>query len=211
MDSVLPSQWNQNKQGRQGKPSALSRQGILSLRASDSDRERVVEVLRAAGADGRLTMDEHSERVQRAYASRTLGELADLTSDLVEDGAAAPVRAETGPVLAIFRPGERNGRWVVPASLPVTAVFGEAGLDLREALLERREVTITATAVGGEVSLIVPEGVEVRMSGPAVLGRRTSRVRTRPAPGAPVVHVRCYILLGKVSVRLPRRRRWFRR
>ncbi len=185
--------------------------GPLDLRASDADRERVVAVLREAAADGRLTMDEHDDRMERAYASRTLGELAQLTTDLTEDSTRQPVRPDTGRVLAVVGSGERKGRWVVPAKLPVVAVFGEVNLDLREALLERREVTINATAVFGEVNVVVPEGVEVRVSGPAILGTKTSRIRGPFTPGGPVVHLRCFVLLGGVSAKPPRRRRLFHR
>jgi hypothetical protein len=56
----------------------------IDVRASDGDRDRVVEELRAHAADGRLTMEELEERVQRALAARTLGELPELTRDLPE-------------------------------------------------------------------------------------------------------------------------------
>jgi hypothetical protein len=53
-----------------------------SLRASDADRERLVEVLRQHHAEGRLTTEELSERAGQAHAARTLGELDALTADL---------------------------------------------------------------------------------------------------------------------------------
>lgn len=53
-----------------------------SARASDADRERAMDVLKAAFAEGRLTKEEHAARVQRAYSSRTYAELAVLSSDL---------------------------------------------------------------------------------------------------------------------------------
>jgi hypothetical protein len=52
------------------------------LRATDAERDAVVEQLRAALTDGRLDVDEHDERVQRALESRTRGELVPLTEDL---------------------------------------------------------------------------------------------------------------------------------
>jgi hypothetical protein len=52
------------------------------VRASDADREEVVRQLTRGLQDGRLTVDEFDERVQAAYAARTLGELDDLTGDL---------------------------------------------------------------------------------------------------------------------------------
>ena len=66
----------------------MSRPQPRDLRASDADRERVVAVLAEAAADGRLTLDEHTERVHRAYRARTLGELARLTEDLAAPSAA---------------------------------------------------------------------------------------------------------------------------
>jgi hypothetical protein len=52
------------------------------LRASDGERERAAETLRRHHADGRLTTDELDERIERAYAARTLGELDQLFRDL---------------------------------------------------------------------------------------------------------------------------------
>ncbi|MGE5288981.1 MAG: DUF1707 and DUF4190 domain-containing protein [Micromonosporaceae bacterium] len=51
-------------------------------RVSDADRERAVDVLRAAFAEGRLTRDEHGTRVERAYGARTYAELAAVSADL---------------------------------------------------------------------------------------------------------------------------------
>jgi Domain of unknown function (DUF1707) len=56
-----------------------------SLRASDADRERVVEILRRHTAEGRITADEFEERMTAAYGARTLGALAELTTDLPVD------------------------------------------------------------------------------------------------------------------------------
>lgn len=63
------------------------------VRASDEDRRRVVTELERHTAEGRLTLEEFSERVGRAYAATTNGELAAITSDLP---ASAPPRREPG-------------------------------------------------------------------------------------------------------------------
>jgi hypothetical protein len=54
------------------------------LRAGDSDRAAVVDLLRAHHLDGRLTVDEFEERVERAHRAVTLLELGDLHEDLPE-------------------------------------------------------------------------------------------------------------------------------
>jgi hypothetical protein len=72
----------------------------LDLRASDQDCDRTVDELRAHGAEGRLTVEELEQRVQRALAARTLGELAELTRDLPDRGSPArparPRRSRSG-------------------------------------------------------------------------------------------------------------------
>ena len=56
--------------------------GYANVRASAADRERAIDVLKAAFAEGRLTKEEHDARVGRAYASRTYADLAALSADL---------------------------------------------------------------------------------------------------------------------------------
>jgi hypothetical protein len=65
--------------------------GSATLRASDRDREVVLGVLGDAYADGRLTRDEHDERLEATTATRTLGELPALIADLVP--LAPPARS----------------------------------------------------------------------------------------------------------------------
>lgn len=56
--------------------------GYANVRASAADRERAVDVLKAAFAEGRLTRQEHDARVGRAYVARTYADLAALSADL---------------------------------------------------------------------------------------------------------------------------------
>src|ERR1700740_2398307 len=85
--------------------------GSPALRASDADRDRVIEVLRAAVADGRLDQAEFDERVDAALAARTLDALAPVSADLVAaPGAgralvppAAQAPAEPAPELITIK------------------------------------------------------------------------------------------------------------
>ncbi len=56
--------------------------GNLSIRASDADRDRVATVLRENLAAGRLTTDEFDERLEKAFAAKTIGQLEGLMTDL---------------------------------------------------------------------------------------------------------------------------------
>jgi hypothetical protein len=208
-------------------PEALYLLGVTSrssphdLRASDADRERVVTLLGDAVSDGRLTLGEHSERIERAYSARTLGELAELTADLTVP-AAQPIRLDgRRPVGAFFSRDRREGRWVVPERLMVTAVVGEVVLDMREALLQSHRTLVLATMLGGTLQLIVPDTVTVETTGTAVLSRASGPLAARVAePGAgraggppigpegPVIEVRVLGVAGRLKVIRPRRPRW---
>jgi hypothetical protein len=185
------------------------RQAPRDLRASDADRDRVLALLAEAAGDGRLTPEEHSDRVQRACTARTLGDLAELTSDLALP-SAQPVRLDGGRVVSgIFGPARRDGRWVVPESLTVTAMFGEVVIDFTEAILQARRIVLYATVVGGRLRLVVPDGVSVIVSGHLVLGRRRGGTPL-PGPDTPVIEVKGLVLGGEVVVRTPPRSRRFR-
>ncbi len=187
------------------------------LRASDSERDRVVTLLGEAAADGRLTPAEHTDRVERAYQARTLGELAVLTTDLVGPDAQ-PIRLHgRRPVAGLFGRDSRDGCWVVPESLPVLAVFGDVELDLREALLQSGRIVVYATVVFGTIHLIVPDGVVVETTGSALLTRKVTRtLRVPAAPGSaragrmqpsdqPVIEVRTVGIGGTIKVTSPKR------
>jgi hypothetical protein len=74
--------------------------GDRAIRASDQDRERTSAILGRHYADGRLTLEEFKERLDRAYAARTLGELDDLMTDLPRtDFRELPSRSGTNPRL----------------------------------------------------------------------------------------------------------------
>jgi uncharacterized membrane protein YccC len=68
-----------------------------TLRASDADRERFVEALRQHHVDGRLTAEELTERTERAYQARTLGDLDALATDLPPLAPPRPAPAAPGP------------------------------------------------------------------------------------------------------------------
>ncbi|MBN6051290.1 DUF1707 and DUF2154 domain-containing protein, partial [Nonomuraea sp. RK-328] len=173
------------------------------LRASDDDRERVAQVLQDAHADGRLTLEELEERLGVVYSARTLGDLADLTVDLLP-ADEQPLRLDGRPVSAFFKQEQRGGRWVVPAELDVTAMFGTTKLDLRDAILQNRRIVINATLVFGGLEIHVPEDLEVIR----VTKDKTVRLTKQPTePGAPVVEVRTTNFAGDVKVKEPPRRR----
>ncbi|WP_433008865.1 DUF1707 SHOCT-like domain-containing protein [Kribbella sp. CA-294648] len=190
------------------------------LRASDTDRDQVVEVLRDALMSGRLTQDEHAERLEQTLQARTLGELEPITQDLAVPGqpfqpvraaAAAPsnspvpIEEPANPadsfdrVVGIFGGGERQGRWRVRRRTNALCIFGGYDLDMTDAVFEGREVTIWAFAIFGGIDLTVPDAVEVRNEGFGIFGGFGARGGDNPDPNAPVVIVKGLALFGGVG------------
>ncbi len=156
--------------------------------------------------DGRLTLEEYNERVASALTARRRGELASLTRDLGHAGApaspAVPVAATQ--LTAILGNESRKGRWAVPGHLSLKSVLGDCHIEMQDASLQSRVTTIDAVAIFGSVTIFVPEGLDVRMTGTAVAGVKSIKLREEPRPGAPVLNVNCRVLCGSVTVRPPR-------
>jgi hypothetical protein len=179
------------------------------LRASDAERERAVDVIRAAAGDGRLTLEELAERIEGALAAKTRDALEPLTADLPATAAALPERRPgTRWVIGVMGGGTHKGRWRIAPRATVVNVMGGADLDLREALIDSTETVITVLSLMGGSNIIVPEGVEVELTGFAIMGGNRLKLRgPRPRPGAPVVRVRAFSLMGgtDVKTKAPRR------
>ncbi|MER5646716.1 DUF1707 domain-containing protein [Streptosporangium sp. NPDC002524] len=181
------------------------------IRVSDAEREAIVERLRVASVEGRLTLGELTERTEAAYNARTQAELAVITSDL-PGGHPAPVPAyrppppERGQVrrwfVAVMSSSKRRGSWRIDKPLGAVAVMGDVLLDLRQAEVRTGGVVdIMATAVMGNVKIIVPDGVDVELDGIAVMGdKKVQVIEAPPGTNAPLVRVTAYVLMGDVKV-----------
>jgi hypothetical protein len=171
-----------------------------AVRASDADRDRVAAGLQAAFAEGRLTMPELEERLAAASAAGTDAELAALMDDLrgfaLEAGATATSVKGAG-VIAGFR---RTGRWVVGRSFRGLAVIGNGEIDLRQARFTDGETTIHATAIIGNITVVVPEDAEVHIGGTGIIGGFDDHDEGPGTPGAPRITVTGLALCGSVKV-----------
>lgn len=168
---------------------------------SDAERERAAEVLQRACGDGRLTLEEFSVRVGAVWAAEDEGELVRATADL----GAAPVvgSARTvDKVVTVFSENKRRGRWRLRAPrLRTRTVFGSTELDLREVLTDQAVIEITGACVFGELTVIVPEGVEVDLTGAAVFASRDMHLAAVPrVPGTPEVRVQITSWFSSVEV-----------
>ncbi len=199
--------------------------GSNGVRIADTDRDRVVALLRLHCTEGRITLDEFSDRVGGVYAARTASELDEMVRDLPapwsEKARVDPLGGDRSRprravkwLVAVFGDTTRQGRFTLDDESAAVAVFGDCTLDLSEALIEGPNPLVTALAVFGDITVIVPDGIQVDLEGVAIFGdKRVSTGPTPPVPGSPVVLVRAFAVFGQVHVRPPRERsdRRFRR
>jgi Domain of unknown function (DUF1707) len=185
------------------------------LRASHQDRDRVVELLRVAAGDGRLTAEELDERLEKALNARTYGELAELSRDLPAASGIVPGPADARPkdlVRIDCRSGnaKRDGRWMVPRRMELRVTSGHIKLDFTEAVITQPSLFIDASVRSGSLKLLIKPGIVVDTDDVAV---SSGGVKVR-APGGPEVPVVLRIQVsgkvgsGHLTARGPRRNFW---
>ena len=186
---------------------------VRGVRISDVERNEAVELLRHHCAEGRITLDEFSDRVGDVFEARTTADLELVTRDLpvvAPPTTAMPTtrrKRASQWIFAVMSGTGRKGRWRPAETTKVLAVMGGVELDLREALLDGPELTIHAIAIMGGIDIVVPEGIRVEVRGLPIMGGFDSRIRDVPVlPGSPVIHVTGWALMGGVSVRNKRPR-----
>ncbi|MCW2881624.1 MAG: hypothetical protein JWQ95_5724 [Sphaerisporangium sp.] len=186
------------------------------LRASHEDRDQVVEQLRVAAGDGRLTIEELGERLETALAARTYGELERVLLDLPAVPGAAPSKAPAPVSKDILRLQTGSGKihragvWAVPGRLEVATRSGQAIVDFTEAVITRQTMDLTVSIGSGNLLLIVPPEVTVDVESVSIRSG-TVRQRARRQPGVPIkllVSVSGSIQSGRIVVRGPRRTFW---
>ena len=195
-----------------------------NLRASDTDRDKVANVLSTAYAEGRITREEHDERLDAVMRARTFDDLVPITNDLVPLAPAAPpapVRVpadqpagvtftvdpsrDSGPdqMIAIFGGATRKGRWRMPKQVNAVALFGGVEIDLTEAIFESTEIEISGFWCFGGMEIKAPAGIEVRDRTAGIFGGTEIKGLGDPLPGAPVITIKGASLFGGVSVTGP--------
>jgi class 3 adenylate cyclase len=152
-------------------------------RASHADRERAVQALNTAATDGRLTADEHDQRVEAALTARTLDDLEPLVADLTTSTAADVqdlVRIRLG-----IGSAKREGPWVVPRRLQLNVGSGTVLLDFRHAVIAVPDLDIHVRIGSGDLKLITRPGIMVDAD-EVDLGSGSVKVIPSAEPDVPV-------------------------
>jgi Domain of unknown function (DUF1707) len=194
-----------------------------NLRASDADRDQVATVLSTAYAEGRLTREEHEERLDQVMSAKTFDDLIPITHDLVLiappqrhsiattstagsryaiDTAGAAEESDT--MIAVFGGVTRTGKWRIRRQTRALALFGGIDLDLRDAIFEDQTVEISGIWCFGGLDIKVPAGMEVRDMTAGIFGGTDVGNLGEPQPGAPTLVIKGMAIFGGVSVRGPK-------
>lgn len=177
-------------------------------RASDRERDAVLQRIQEAFAEGRLDDVEFDERSRAALAGRTRGELDKLLTDLPAEatGSAVTARPVAGPppgkiAMAYKGSVRRAGRWRVPERYTTVVYKGGGLLDLRVAELAGPVTTLRTVAYKSKVTILVPPGVRVEVSGAGIVQGDPDEDPGYQLPAdAPVIHVRALAYKGTVEV-----------
>jgi hypothetical protein len=182
--------------------------GSPALRASDADRDQVIELLRAAVADGRLDRGEFDQRLDAALAARTIDALAPLTADLIAvpgstgaltlpvAGTPAEPAAELLTIKGKHGPVRRDGRWTLPHRLALRTAWCNVMLDLTSAVRSGPELVIEMRVRGGNVELILAPGMVVDANELAV---RHGRLAISRDAGDNAPETLCVRLVGRMK------------
>lgn len=168
----------------------------------DAERRATQERLEVAVAEGRLTLDEFTDRAGQVWAAGSTAELATTLADLPVPvvGQTASARSTLISLIGDIR---RRGRWAVRPRTTAWLVIGDVELDLRGALIGDEDVIeVGVNSLIGDVEVIVPEGVEAELTGFSLIGDRSVELAPVPrVPGTPRIRVRVFSVIGDAKLR----------
>lgn len=168
---------------------------------TDADREAAAERLADAAGAGRLTLQEFSDRVGLVWGADDRAEIARATADIDLPPPVGSTRT-VSTVVCVLGDQRRTGRWRLPAKVRGWTLMGDIHLDLRAVVTAEPTVEISVWTLMGDLELVVPDGVEVELTGFDLMGDRDMRLApVRRLAGTPLIHVKAYTVLGDVKIR----------
>jgi hypothetical protein len=184
----------------------------------------VVEQLRVAAGDGRLSAEELDQRLELALGARTYADLVPLTADLPAAADASTALAPVAGRQLAGRPApkdlvkidcgsgqaRRDGQWVVPRRLEVKVTSGHVRLDFTKAIISEPVVEVVAEIRSGSLQIITRPGIAVDAGEVTVRSGHVS-VRAPWEGHTPVqlhIDVTGNVRSGHLTARPPRRSLW---
>lgn len=182
-------------------------------------RKEILRLLESNFTHNVISMEEYEKRVDIALNTSKGEDLIRLSGDLVPPGghqaAAAPPPVKHSKqndlIVSILSGIRRRGRWKPAKHSKILTVLGRIKLDFTEVQIPEETTTLEFFCFMGSIDIIVPDGVQVDVSGLSVIGSIKNRVSDPEDPNCPVLKIRGITLLGGVKVKPPRKRRRRRR
>lgn len=192
----------------------MTEPGRDRLRVGHAERDAAAEALRDAAADGRITMEELDERLERALLARTYGELDVLFEDL----GTAPTDAPRARADKLDLPGysaedplvlsggisteSRKGPWEIPPFIRINAGAGTVRLNCLQATAHAEVIDIELIGSMGTVVIVTPEGWAANTDRVnRSWGTSNNKIATTPAPGNPLLLLWGSVGMGTLSIR----------
>ncbi len=193
---------------------------LPSLRLpSPERRDLAVKQLSDLFAAGRLELDDLETRMEIVMRAQTLADLDRAMAGLAApEPPRSPVPAPNPPEFAVDHPRRRGSRvtfimmggvnrkgaWFPSKRHWGVALMGGAHLDFREAQLQPGVTHVHLFTMWGGIEVAVPEGIDVEVSGLAVMGglERLEQVSASTDPRRPRLHVHAFALMGAIDVRV---------
>jgi hypothetical protein len=180
----------------------------------DPARHTAQDHLQRAVGEGRLTLDEFTDRVGAVWAATSAQDIDRVLVDLPAP-TVGRTPAPRSTLVSVMGNLKRRGRWSLRKRTNAFLIMGDVELDLRNAVIVDDYVEITVWGLMSDVTVIVPDGVEAELDGLCVMGDREIELAPVPrVPGSPLVRVRAYALMGDATVKsesmssTKRRRSW---
>jgi hypothetical protein len=184
-------------------------------------RNHVIDQLKLNYAHDNLEVEDFENRLTSANELEDKFDLLALLRDLpaIREGDEHLAEDERGVrinrekvrsgdlVVALLGGSDRKGEWYPAKDTKVLAVMGGVDLDLSEAYLPPEGLTIEILTMMGGVDIIVPEGVNVEVTGIPILGGIDNKTSGRRLPGAPTLRVRALAMMGGVDVKTKKRKK----
>ncbi|WP_459547555.1 DUF1707 SHOCT-like domain-containing protein [Nocardia sp. X0981] len=182
-------------------------ENLPAVRATDNERHSAAALIQQAHADGRLDLTELDERLAAVYSSRTRPELEAVTADL------SPVaHGGTEDRLVLRAKGSklvRHGTWLVPPQIVVRSEHGRVVLDFGSAVLRAQEILVEVDIEHGGIEFVVPQGWFIDLDNMVTEWGRIKNEVVPPVPGMPRLRIGGRVEHAGITVRHPRRRRWW--
>lgn len=175
---------------------------MTDLRAThlDTAKTRAQTALEHAVGEGRLTLDEFTDKVDLVLKADNQAEidavLGSLPAPLSQPDSVRVVSRQS-----IFDDVRRSGRFALPTGATLFSFFGDVELDLRQAVIRDPVVELRTWTWFGDIEVTVPAGVQVEVKSGLIFGDEIIELAdVPPLPGAPRIRLKAWTTFGDVRV-----------